>query len=131
MLVIRPLTPAAVALNVLVVWGFVFAAGGDPARDNETQVTNGPQNIDAVIEAGTDLLGEIALNQADGPTYEFFADLMPPLRYVNAAFRQYPLVLAAPRNGASTVGCNGVPLMPGGGNTWHDVDSRSKLCRPK
>jgi len=123
MLVIRPLTPAAVALNVLVVWGFVFAAGGDPARDNETQVTNGPQNIDAVIEAGTDLLGEIALNQADGPTYEFFADLMPPLRYVNAAFRHYPLVLAAPRNGCKArLVSNGSALNAGGGgNTWHDV----------
>src|SRR5205807_6316922 len=31
-----------------------------------------------------------------GPTYEFFAGLLPPLRYVDADFLHYPIVLSAP-----------------------------------
>ncbi len=33
-----------------------------------------------------------------GPSYEFFAKLLPPLRYVDARYRYYPIVLAAPRS---------------------------------
>jgi hypothetical protein len=43
-----------------------------------------------------DVWGEAALRHPDGPSYEFFKDLLPPLRYVNTAFRHYPLVLSAP-----------------------------------
>src|SRR5262249_10368884 len=34
----------------------------------------------------TDLWGEAALRQPGGPSYEFFKDLLPPLRYANTAF---------------------------------------------
>ncbi len=44
-----------------------------------------------------DVWGEAALRQPGGPSYEFFAGLLPPLRYVNTAFRHYPVVLSAPR----------------------------------
>jgi hypothetical protein len=40
-----------------------------------------------------DVWGEAALRHPDGPSYEFFKDLLPPLRYVNTAFRHYPIVL--------------------------------------
>src|SRR5258708_1454978 len=43
-----------------------------------------------------DLWGEAALRQPDGPSYEFFKDLLPPLRYVNTDFRHYPIVLGTP-----------------------------------
>jgi hypothetical protein len=43
-----------------------------------------------------DLWGEAAIRRPGGPSYEFFRDLLPPLRYVNTAFRQYPIVLSAP-----------------------------------
>jgi hypothetical protein len=46
--------------------------------------------------ARTDVWGEAALRQPDGPSYEFFRDLLPPLRYVNTAFRHYPIMLSAP-----------------------------------
>ena len=36
------------------------------------------------------------MRQPNGPNYEFFSRLLPPLRYVNAAFRHYPIVLSAP-----------------------------------
>lgn len=44
-----------------------------------------------------DVWGEAALRQPGGPTYDFFKDLLPPLRYVNTDFRHYPIVLCAPR----------------------------------
>ncbi|HEY1377774.1 MAG TPA: hypothetical protein VGF55_13330, partial [Gemmataceae bacterium] len=49
-----------------------------------------------VTAAKLDLWGEAALRQPGGPSYEFFAKLLPPLRYVDADFRHYPIVLSAP-----------------------------------
>jgi hypothetical protein len=49
-----------------------------------------------VIASRSDPWGEAALRQPGGPTYEFFARLLPPLRYVDADFRHYPIVLSAP-----------------------------------
>lgn len=43
-----------------------------------------------------DAWGEAAIRAPGGPSYEFFRDLLPPLRYVNTAFRHYPIVLSAP-----------------------------------
>ncbi len=54
-----------------------------------------PQQI---IESKIDLLGEAALNQPGGPSLEFFADKLPPLRYVDALYKHYPIVLAGPRS---------------------------------
>lgn len=51
---------------------------------------------EAVIAAKRDLWGEAALRQPGGPTYAFFAKLLPPLRYVDAGFHHYPIVLSAP-----------------------------------
>ena len=54
-----------------------------------------PQQI---IESKTDILGEAALKQPGGPSYEFFENVLPPLRYVDAPYKHYPIVLAAPRS---------------------------------
>ena len=43
-------------------------------------------------------LGEAALKQPGGPSYEFFEKVLPPLRYVDARYKHYPIVLAAPRS---------------------------------
>ncbi len=50
----------------------------------------------AMAAAREDVWGEAAIRQTGGPSYEFFKDLLPPLRYVNTAFRHYPIVLCAP-----------------------------------
>jgi hypothetical protein len=50
------------------------------------------------IDSKSDLWGEAALREPGGPTFEFFAKLLPPLRYVDALYKQYPIVLAAPRS---------------------------------
>jgi hypothetical protein len=52
-----------------------------------------PEEMAAARE---DVWGEAAIRERGGPSYEFFRDLLPPLRYVNAAFKHYPIVLSAP-----------------------------------
>src|SRR5947208_552887 len=49
-----------------------------------------------MADARADVWAEAAIRQPGGPSYEFFRDLLPPLRYVNTAFRHYPIVLSAP-----------------------------------
>ena len=52
--------------------------------------------LQEVLSSKQDLWGLAALSQRNGASYEFFAGLLPPLRYVNASFRHYPIVLGAP-----------------------------------
>src|SRR5688500_10226766 len=49
-----------------------------------------------MADAREDVWGEAAIRAPGGPSYEFFRDLLPPLQYVNTAFKHYPLVLSAP-----------------------------------
>ena len=37
-------------------------------------------------------------DEPGGPSYEFFEKVLPPLRYVDARYKHYPIVLAAPRS---------------------------------
>lgn len=53
-------------------------------------------SLDEVLASKQDLWGLAAMREPNGPGYEFFAKLLPPLRYVNAAFHHYPFVLGAP-----------------------------------
>ncbi|HSU52546.1 MAG TPA: hypothetical protein VLT36_00645, partial [Candidatus Dormibacteraeota bacterium] len=52
--------------------------------------------LDQVLASKQDLWGLAAMQQPNGPSYEFFASLLPPLRYVNTDFRYYPIILSAP-----------------------------------
>lgn len=57
--------------------------------------------IEEVIASKVDLWGEEALKRQEGPTYDYFAGLLPPLRYVDSpGFRCYPIVLSAPGGAA-------------------------------
>src|SRR4051812_1993851 len=49
-----------------------------------------------MADSREDVWGEAAIRAPCGPSYEFFRDLLPPLRYVNTAFKHYPIVLSAP-----------------------------------
>jgi hypothetical protein len=49
-----------------------------------------------VIDSRLDLWGEASLREPGGPSYAFFERLLPPLRYVDAPFLHYPIVLCAP-----------------------------------
>lgn len=55
--------------------------------------------VEAVLAAKQDVWGLAAMREPGGPSYEFFTTLLPPLRYVDTAFRHYPIVLSAPNAG--------------------------------
>jgi hypothetical protein len=57
--------------------------------------TNSIPSLQEALAARQDVWGLAAMRQTNGPSYEFFAGLLPPLRYVNAGFRYYPIVLSA------------------------------------
>jgi hypothetical protein len=97
-----------------------------------SRFTEGPQvlaeesrlpPLSEVVAAKRDLWGELALQQPNGASYEFFETLRPPPRYVHADFRYYPLVLSAP--GANTKArliSNGSGVnLRGGSRSWKDV----------
>src|SRR5688572_24909165 len=54
--------------------------------------------LEQALAAKRDLWGEAAMRQTNGASYEFFENLLPPPRYVNADFRHYPIVLSAPNS---------------------------------
>src|SRR4051794_10707649 len=83
---------------VLVAASLVSIFGRSEARPpgEPPASRRGLPGPEEVIASGADLWGEAALRQPGGPTYDFFADLLPPLRYVDADFRHYPIVLSAP-----------------------------------
>ncbi len=107
----------------MAVFSCVIALAGPAVTSDGMKSTEGYPAIDEIIEANRDILGEAALRQDRGPSYEFFAEAMPPLRYVNAEFRHYPIVLAAPRNGCKArLVSNGSAInAKGGGKAWSDV----------
>jgi hypothetical protein len=79
--------------------------------------------LDDALAARQDVWGMAAIRQTNGPSYEFFRDLLPPLRYVNANFKYYPIALSAP--GALSKGrltSNGSSLnAPAVLKTWKEV----------
>src|SRR5262245_4555903 len=76
-------------LPVSVLLGAPLAGADEPPK-------TGLPTVKDMAAANRDVWGEAALRQPDGPSYEFFKDLLPPLRYVNTAFRHYPIVLSVP-----------------------------------
>src|SRR5437762_7874054 len=79
------------ALAVFLV-GALVACG--QAQDNPPAGT--VPSAKEMAASPLDLWGEAAVRQPGGPSYEFFKDLLPPLRYVNTEFRHYPIVLGTP-----------------------------------
>ncbi len=89
-----------VHLTALFVLGLIVTTLG--ARAEPTPENRGPlsvkrdlPSVQQMIEARTDVWGDAAREQPNGASYEFFANLLPPLRWVNTDFRHYPLVLSA------------------------------------
>ncbi|MFO0924447.1 MAG: hypothetical protein U0905_18380 [Pirellulales bacterium] len=79
-------------------------------------------HVQESIASIRDRLGEEAMAQENGPSYEYFENLLPPPRYVHADFRFYPLVLAAPGNPVKArVISNGSGVnLRGGSKSWKD-----------
>src|SRR5687768_18271051 len=80
-------------------------------------------SFEAAVKATRDVWGEAAMAQPNGASYEFFAPLIPPPRYVHADFRYYPLVLSAPNatTKARLISNGSGVNLRGGSRSWHDV----------
>src|SRR5947208_433330 len=78
----------------LLVWPALFA--GIAATGEEPKAGSKLATFEEAMASKQDLWGLAAMNQPNGASYEFFEKLLPPLRYVNAAFHYYPIPLSAP-----------------------------------
>ena len=79
-------------------------------------------SFEEAVRAKRDVWGEAAMAQPNGASYEFFAPLLPPPRYVNADFRHYPIVLSAPNSPVKArLIANGSGInLRGGARSWND-----------
>ena len=79
--------------------------------------------LETAVASKKDLWGELAMAQPNGPSYEFFENLLPPPRYVNADFRFYPIVLSAPNAKVKArLISNGSGInVPGGTRSWYEA----------
>ena len=79
--------------------------------------------FEEAMSSNLDLWGEQAMAETNGPSYEFFAHLLPPPRYVNADFHYYPIVLSAPEAKVKArIISNGSGInIRGGAKSWRDV----------
>lgn len=103
--------------------GFALLVGGVMARPLASQDSHRLPPLEEVVESRADVWGEAAMAEPNGASYEFFRDLLPPPRYVNADFRYYPLVLSPPRSRVKArliSNGSGVNLR-GGTRSWKDV----------
>jgi hypothetical protein len=82
----------------MTIAAVVNSAVGEPANNSTvTSPVDKLATVQEMIDALTDVWGDAAMRQPNGASYEFFKDLLPPLRWVNTDFRHYPIVLSAPR----------------------------------
>jgi hypothetical protein len=72
-----------------------LAEGRDESKD--TPSAHPRASVQKMIDSLTDTWGDAAMGQPNGASYEFFKGLLPPVRWVNAEFHHYPIVLSAPR----------------------------------
>jgi hypothetical protein len=79
--------------------------------------------LDQAIASKNDLWGDAAMAQPNGASYEFFEPLLPPLRYVNADFHYYPIVLSAPnaKIKARLISNGSGVNLGAGARSWRDV----------
>ena len=79
--------------------------------------------LERVLDARLDLWGEAAMRQPNGASYEFFENLLPPPRYVNADFHFYPIVLSVPnaKVKARLISNGSGVNLRGGARGWNDV----------
>jgi hypothetical protein len=79
-------------------------------------------SFDQAVNSIRDEWGLAAMHQTNGASYEFFENLLPPPRYVNADFRFYPIVLSAPHAKVKArLISNGSGInLRGGSRSWND-----------
>jgi hypothetical protein len=85
--------------------------------------SNNLPGLDEVLSSKKDLWGEASMRERNGASYQFFENLLPPPRYVNADFHYYPIVLSAPNSKVKArLISNGSGMnLSGGARGWNDV----------
>jgi hypothetical protein len=111
------MTPTASWLRPTVLL-FISLQGPSLASASES-----PPTLDQVLASKLDLWGEAAMRQTNGASYEFFENLLPPPRYVNADFKHYPIVLSAPNSKvkARLISDGSGVNLRGGARSWNDI----------
>jgi hypothetical protein len=115
----NPETAFAAFVSVILGIGVVF----DPLLAEPPAATGSPlPTLEEAVASKADVWGEASLRQPDGPSYEFFAKLLPPPCYVNADFHYYPIVLSAPNAKIKArLISNGSGInLRGGARSWND-----------
>src|ERR1043165_5244849 len=84
-------TFASLIASLIVIAAMRNSASGEP-QDNSTasRPANKLATVQEMIDAPTDVWGDAAMREPNGASYQFFKDLLPPLRWVNTEFRHYP-----------------------------------------
>ncbi len=97
-------TNLGMAASLAIAFAIAQAAFSEASEEqvSKNKATAQLPTTKEMIAARTDVWGDAAMREPNGPSYEFFKDLMPPLRWVNAEFRHYPIVLSAPRAAVKT-----------------------------
>jgi len=89
--------PCYLAVSLASIAALMLAApSGASAQEADTSAppAKEPATVwERMLASARDVYGEEAMLRPNGASYDFFRDLLPPLRYVNAAFRHYPIVL--------------------------------------
>jgi hypothetical protein len=114
--------PAPTALTARLTGLGILLLGFDLGHLNAAAPPGPLPSLATALAAKSDLWGEAAMAQPNGASYEFFAPLLPPPRYVNADFRYYPIVLSPPNaivKARLISNGSGVNLR-GGTRSWHD-----------
>src|SRR5439155_15123685 len=111
------------AAFVSLVLGFRAMLGSLQAQTPANATSAKLPTLEEAVASRSDLWGEAALRQPDGPSYEFFEKLLPPPRYVNADFKYYPIVLSAPnaKVKARLISNGSGVNLRGGARSWNDV----------
>src|SRR5438093_1868548 len=118
-------TTQGTAFPECVFFAIVFGAmlEGLQAQPPAVSTSSPLPTLEEALASRSDLWGEAALRQPDGPSDEFFEKLLPPPRYVNADFKYYPIVLSAPNNKVKArLISNGSGInLRAGSRSWHDT----------
>src|SRR5262245_45717084 len=81
-------------LHSIAAFLFAFLAWHGSDDSQLVAADDAVPSLDEVVAANRDVWGEMAMQQRNGASYEFFESLLPPPRYVHADFRYYPIVLS-------------------------------------
>jgi hypothetical protein len=117
----------ATVLCLLIGVIYFQAAAGEQKfapilRPEASARSPGVASFQEAMAARKDIWGEAAIAQPNGPSYEYFKDLLLSPRYVNADFRYYPIPLSAPNAKVKArLISNGSGInLRGGASSWND-----------